>query len=414
VQTAAEPLPLSRTIAPASQDELAALLRGAFESATPVYPIGGGTSLDYGLPGRKPGLGLSLVNLNRVIEYPARDMTITVEAGISMHALAQTLAHEGQQLPIDAPLADRATLGGVIATNTSGPRRFGYGTIRDYVIGITAVDGRGTPFKGGGRVVKNVAGYDFCKLLVGSLGTLGVITQVTLKLKPLPESSALVACTPPDFDAVERLLTTLIQSRTTPAAIEWLVGPDWRDLVAGPNAREAGYLVIGLEGTAVEVRWMIEQLRQEWRDAGIDQSTVFDGDDAKALWSRLTEFPATESPGPVLKATVKPEGTVRFLGQVLAHDRQASIQAHAGNGVIVARCDGLKPVDAARALIHHLQPAATAESGHVVVQSAPEGCELTRQTVWGGAGGDARLMRAVKEQFDPRGLLNPGRFVYGT
>jgi glycolate oxidase FAD binding subunit len=416
VPSTVDPLPLSQSVAPASQDELAAVLRDATAAGTPVYPIGGGTGLDYGLPGRRTGIGLSLENLNRVIEYPARDMTITVEAGIRMRSLAQTLAREGQQLPIDAPVADRATLGGVIATNTSGPRRFGYGTMRDYLIGVTAVDGRGTPFKGGGRVVKNVAGYDFCKLLVGSLGTLGVITQATLKLKPLPEASALVACAPPNFDAAERLLAALVQSRTTPAAIELLVGPAWREAIAvsGHRGDEAGWLVVGLEGTGVEVRWMIEQLRQEWRAEGISETTVLEDDGAMALWSRLTEFPATESQGPVLKAAVIPEGTVRFIGQVLAHDRRASIQAHAGNGVIVARCDGLKPVDMARVLIHHLQPAAVAESGHVVLLSAPEGSELTRQTVWGGAGGDAPLMRAVKEQFDPQGLLNPGRFVYGT
>src|SRR6185295_19830055 len=120
------------------------------------------------------------------------------------------LATERQRLPIDVPQAERATVGGVIATNWNGPRRFREGTVRDYVIGISAVDGRGQPFKGGGRVVKNVAGYDFCKLLTGSFGTLGVITQVTLRLKPIPDQSALLACTVPDLAAAEKLLSALI------------------------------------------------------------------------------------------------------------------------------------------------------------------------------------------------------------
>ncbi|HEY2147298.1 MAG TPA: FAD-binding oxidoreductase, partial [Pirellulales bacterium] len=149
---------MTETITPADQAELAAAVRAAFEAGTPVYPVGGGTSLNYGLPRARPGIELSLAKLNRVIDYPARDMTITVEAGITIAALAATLAAERQRLPIDAPNADRATLGGVIATNWSGPLRYGHGTIRDYVIGISAVDGRGVPFKGGGRVVKNVAG----------------------------------------------------------------------------------------------------------------------------------------------------------------------------------------------------------------------------------------------------------------
>ena len=147
----------------------------------------------------RPGHGLDLTGLSKIVDYTPRDMTILVEAGVRMADLAATLAAEGQQLPIDVPRAAEATIGGVVATNWNGPRRYGHGTIRDYVIGIHAVDGRGVPFKGGGRVVKNVAGYDFCKLLTGSLGTLGVITQLALKVKPLPEQSETVvaACARP-------------------------------------------------------------------------------------------------------------------------------------------------------------------------------------------------------------------------
>src|SRR5205823_15004930 len=135
---------------------------------------------------------------------------------------------ERQRLPVDVPQAERTTIGGVIATNWNGPRRFGEGALRDFVIGIHAVDGRGLPFKGGGRVVKNVAGYDFCKLLTGSFGTLGVITQVTLRLKPIPDQSALVACSVPDLAAAEKLLAALVKSETSPTAIELLAGPEWQ------------------------------------------------------------------------------------------------------------------------------------------------------------------------------------------
>src|SRR5687768_11971396 len=201
-------LPIKKTHAPADQGELASIISEANRAATPLYPIGGGTSLDFGLPAKAPGEGLSLANLNRVVDYPARDMTITVEAGVTMKTLADLLAAERQRLPIDVPQAERATIGGVIATNWNGPRRFGQGTLRDHVIGISAVDGRGMPFKGGGRVVKNVAGYDFCKLLTGSLGTLGVITQVTLRLKPLPEQSVIVGCRISDSEVAEKLLAS--------------------------------------------------------------------------------------------------------------------------------------------------------------------------------------------------------------
>src|SRR6266403_2689729 len=147
-------LPISDTVAPSDQAELASYVHVAFEGATPLYPIGGGTSLDFGLPSKAQGRGLSLAKLNRTVDYPARDMTVTVEAGVTMKALADLLATERQRLPIDVPQAERATIGGVIATNWNGPRRYGHGTVRDYVIGISAIDGRGLPFKGGGRVVK--------------------------------------------------------------------------------------------------------------------------------------------------------------------------------------------------------------------------------------------------------------------
>src|SRR6478736_2819398 len=127
--------------------------------------------------------------------YPARDMTITVQAGVTIARLRDVLKAEGQQLPVDVPFPDRATLGGAVATNASGPRRFGHGTLRDYVIGISVVDDRGEEMKGGGRVVKNVAGYDLMKLYTGSLGTLGIITQLTLKVKPRPEASRWVVIT---------------------------------------------------------------------------------------------------------------------------------------------------------------------------------------------------------------------------
>lgn len=143
-------LPLQKTLAPASIGEVAEMVRMAGEKGTALYPIGGQTAQHLGLTPRREGWGLSMTQLNRVVDYPARDMTITVEAGITLDELAKTLATERQRLPIDVPFPERATLGGVVATNASGPRRYGCGTIRDYVIGISAVDGRGVAFKGGG------------------------------------------------------------------------------------------------------------------------------------------------------------------------------------------------------------------------------------------------------------------------
>ncbi|MBI2825002.1 MAG: FAD-binding oxidoreductase [Planctomycetia bacterium] len=407
---ATTPLPLSETFAPPSPSELAELVAEGCRTGMAMYPMGGGTSISNGLVPKRSGWGVSLANLKRTIDYPARDMTITVEAGVTMAALADQLAREGQRLPVDAPQAADATLGGVIATATSGPRRYGCGTIRDYVIGITAIDGRGTLFHGGGRVVKNVAGYDFCKLLTGSRGSLGVIAQVTLKLRPLVETTALVACELTDFDQAETLLAALVRSKTTPAAIELLAGAAWADdPVLGPtSAATKARLVVGLEGTAAEIDWMTSTLAGEWRELGVQKSHTINGAAADRLWSRLVEFPAAGEPPLAIKASVLPSAVTRFVVTALELAPGCSVQSHAGSGIVLVRVGEFTAADALRLLIAGLQPAAVKAGGSASVLSCPAGTELTHQAVWGPVRPEAAVMRAVKQQLDPAGLLNPG------
>jgi glycolate oxidase FAD binding subunit len=406
-------LPVTETLSPSNPDEVASCIRHACESSTPLYPIGGGTSLDFGMPPKAEGRGLSLSKLNRVIDYPARDMTVTVEAGVTMKVLAELLAKERQRLPVDVPRADQATIGGVIASNWNGPRRYGESSLRDSVIGIGAVDGRGLPFKGGGRVVKNVAGYDFCKLLTGSLGTLGVVTQVTLRLKPIPEQSALMACSLPDAESAEKLLAALIASQVTPTAIELLAGPEWQTAPVladlGQSSPSALYLVVGVEGTGLEVESMLRQLSAEWRELGVEAPLVV-GEGA-LLWQRLIEFPqAGESPL-VLKASVVPSGVTAMVAAARRVDPDCSIQAHAGNGTVIIQLSRFPTGGLSRALVGNLQPAAAAHHGQLVVLSNPSGTEMTHQSVWGATDSPLALMREVKRRFDPADILNRGRFV---
>ena len=211
---------------PTTVAELSAIVKAARVAGHAVYPVGGRTMTGFGLPPTKPGVAVDLTRLNQVIDYPARDMTVTVQAGIRLAELQAVLATENQELPVDVPLPDRATLGGSIAVNASGPRRFGCGTLRDYVIGITLMNDEGEAFKAGGRVVKNVAGYDIMKLATGSLGTLGVITQVTLKVKPKAGASEWLALPCPEAE-VPMVLGILNRTRTRPSAVVLTVaGPD--------------------------------------------------------------------------------------------------------------------------------------------------------------------------------------------
>lgn len=409
---AAEPdapfVSISERVSPTDERGVSDAIRAAAADDAPVYPLGGETALDFGQPAKTPGVGLSLAGMNRVIDYPARDMTITVEAGITMGELARVLAGEGQRLPIDAPLADRATLGGVIATNHSGPLRFGHGTIRDFVLGIAAVDGRGRTFHGGGRVVKNVAGYDFCKLLVGSLGTLGVVTQVTLKVKPLSAARAVVACDVDDLAKGETLLASLVHSATTPAMVELVAGPHWQGAM---ETKRAARLFVGVEGTNAEVDWMRKTLVDELRRDGMTPEAL-DDQDAAATTTALTHF-AAESDGPItVKAAVRASRAIDFIRHVLHVDSAASIQIHAGNGIVVARLPNFAAADVSRQLIGRLQPAAAAAGGHLIVLSADASLGLTRQARWGSLGAALDPMREIKKQFDPADLLNRGRFIY--
>jgi len=410
-------LPLTELVAPADQAAVAEAVRAAAEQGTPLYPIGGGTSLDYGLRPTEPGLGLSLGRLNRLVDYPARDLTVTAEAGMTIAALSKRLATEGQRLPVDVPHADRATIGGVVAAGLPGPRQYGRGTIRDYVIGLRAVDGLGTTFSAGGRVVKNAAGYNLCRLLGGSLGTLGVLVQVTLMVKPMPETSALVACSLPDWETAERLLSALIHSRTLPVAVELLGGPAWQnDPALGPLPQACvGWLVVGLEGSFAEVEWMIGQLREEWRQAGIDSPSAFRGNRADPFWERLSEFP---SPAPddgraefSIQASVLPGDTVGVISRLVRAYPAASILAHAGNGMTLARL-ALEPGRLAALVDKELRPHVSALGGTAVVVSQPPGASLGRETIWGPPRPAQALMQSIKDQFDPKNILNRGRFVF--
>ncbi|QDU94291.1 FAD-binding oxidoreductase [Lignipirellula cremea] len=406
-------LPLTHWEHPDSNESVQDIVRQAYAEQTPLYPVGGGVSLDYGLPARQPGVGLSLQGLNRIVDYPARDLTATVEAGVTLSQLNQVLAQEGQCLPIEAPHGDKATLGGITATAWCGPRRYSTGSVRDFVIGVSAVDGRGESFRGGGRVVKNVAGYDFCKLLTGSLGTLGVITELTFKLRPIPQRSALLACAVADYNQAEGLLASLVHSKTTPAAIELLSGPAWSEL---PGLAEIGaaphprYLVVGFSGSDAEVDWSLKTLRQEWKQQQVEATRVWEQQEAAAMWSALTDFSEGDS-ALTLKATSAPSGTGPLMQQMEMLAPGCSLQAHAGNGVILARYDEFPAEGLSRTLIRRLLPQARAHHGSVVILKNPSGSEMTAQACWGGGEGSFDLMRTVKQQFDPRNLLNPGRFV---
>ena len=326
-----------------------------------------------------------------------------------MKSLNEALAREGLMLPLDVPQQAAATLGGVIATNTNGPRRFGYGTVRDYVIGIEAVNGKGQVFHGGGRVVKNVAGYDFCKLLTGSLGTLGVITQATVKLKPIPEDGVTVIVPLDSPDIAESCMAMLMESPTVPAAIELLYGNVWESWTE--NAKSGLTLAVQLAGTSVELVWGQQRLIGDLKEQGASGATVISGEPQAQLWQAIQEFPAGERELTIQVKTVS-SGAIPVIEKCRQLAPDCIIQSDAGNGVVTVGFPEIPDGGISGVVVNELGPLATSLHGHIETLRCPNPADLTIGTMWGNLSAPDWLQRRIKEQFDPQGILNPGRFVY--
>jgi glycolate oxidase FAD binding subunit len=334
---------------------------------------------------------------DRVIDYPAADMTITVEAGMTIAELNRQLAAQRQWLPVDVAWPDRTTVGGAIAVNAAGPRRYAYGTMRDYLLGFTAVDGSGMTFSGGGRVVKNAAGYNMCRLMAGSLGTLGVITQATLMVRPLPEAVALLACEVPDFDLAEKLLADLVHSPVRPVAVELFAGrahennPLFGPISEGNVAR----LCISFEGLAEEVGWMLDELRQQWTSLGMTSQVLTPNLVTDGFWRWIVELPAD------VRLSVLPSKLIETITEILRTAPDCAIQAHAGDGMIHISGIENNIAENSRGLTAPGELAATPRGLLAHGYCAPDDVSIV------GNSPELRIMQAIKERFDPKNALVP-------
>ncbi|MEO3872264.1 FAD-binding oxidoreductase [Nonomuraea sp. B12E4] len=365
---------------PESVEEVAALLRACAERDLAVVPAGGGTKLHWGRPPERCDVLLDMCCMNEILEHAAGDLVVRTQAGVTMEALAAALAEQGQELALDPPFAEHTTVGGTLATATAGPRAFRYGTARDLLIGITVVLPDGTIAKSGGKVVKNVAGYDLGKLFTGSQGTLGVIAEATFRLHPLPADRRWVTA---ELDRAEvaPVAAALAASQAEPSAVE----VDWPD-PAGPIS-----LAVLVEGTEAEARALaVRELVGKGSVTG----------ERPSWWGLIqrdevlveVRFPTTATRA-VLDAAAETGFALRgspVTGRVLLEPWRP-----VGESELAAAVSGLR---------------ATVESagGRVNVLAAPyAGVER-----WGQVSG-LPLMRRVKERFDPGRVMSPGRFLGG-
>ena len=382
----------------------------AMEHDLAVIPHGGRTMLGLGMPPRRYDLALDLSGLDRVVDYEPNDFTITVEAGMTLAELQRHLAVNGQFLPLDHPRFERATLGGLCAVGRGGLRRNSFGGPRDWLIGMRMVKADGTSIKGGGKVVKNVSGYDLPKLFAGSLGTLGVIVELTFKLRPQPSSDQIVAINAPSFESA------LEAGRAAAQAAPFLNGCVALSKEAATEARGLGAKILhdqpalllranGLESAASEV---LTQALNAVRGTGLDGPERTTGAIVET-WQAVVDLEAQTVLDAVRLRLGLPPANLGRARQILvrALPEATSWTAAADSGLLFVEVPSVD-ADTIKALRNELGPL----QGRLTVESGPP--ELKRACdVWGPAGPGARLMHNIKAQFDPQGILNPGRYVDG-
>lgn len=405
-------------VLPATEDQVGEVLRLTAEHGVTVFPRGGGSHMALGQTPARVDVVLSVERLQQQVAYEPGDMTATVQAGVCLADLQQTLGQHGQFLALDPPATAATTVGGVIAANLSGPRRFLYGTARDLVLGTAVIDAEGIRTKAGGRVVKNVTGYDLNKLYIGSMGTLAVLVELTFKVHPLPSGEVTIGidCTH-DADTLP-LLQLLLQLPLRLNSVELLNAAALQALGqrTGVALPETAYMFLArVEGhpevTASQTQRLMDAL------PGVQLQTpsavyTWKTDEQARLWDGIGEI-LQHAPGVLTKVSLRLADLPMFCDgvQEMSGATPWPLCVHAGSGIAYVNM----PPDDSDKLIEQSQQLDTWVArlhGHRVIERAPLAVKQQCQ-VWGVPGDALSLMQALKTAFDPQHRLNPGRFIGG-
>lgn len=413
-----------RAAAPRTPEELSQLLQTAQREHWAVVPFGSGSRQDLGNPPKRFDLALATTRLDRIPEYEPQDLVVRVESGCRLARLQELLAADRLCLPVVPSAYRQTTLGGMVAANASGPDRYGHGTLRDYLLGVGVIQADGTQTRFGSRVVKNVTGYDMCKLYAGSFGTLGVFYDFYFKLKPLPPMEKTVVGLFRKLPPVRRALSRLLRSPLVPTALELLDGNASRrlDRKLDWSGKIAGYaLAVKFGDLEAAVNWQVKELKEIWSSCLDGDMLVSDAREQARLWDGLREdhFCMAEPPleSVKLKVGILPDQLVQWIEEMEKHlsgiEAPFFLRAHAGSGVIRVYCH-LDPATAQAGrlagLIERWRSLLSAVRGSVVIESGPATLK-NRVDAWGYRYKDLKLMKQIKNRLDPREILNPGRFV---
>ena len=425
-------------VSPASEEEVSAILSLAHNLQVAVIPWGYGHQQHIGLPPRRGEIALSLRRLDRILEYEPADLTVTVQAGCTLGALQARLQSARQWLPYDPPQGAASSLGGLIATNISGPHRYRYGTLRDLVIRTRVVQGDGMAFTGGAKVVKNVSGYDLPRLMVGSFGTLGVITEATFKLQPMLKTSQTVLFSYHSFPAAVAQAAALLSTALVPVAVAVcnanavqalsasLSHLDFPAALPSGDATLAGWLALRFGGVAGEVERQVRETRQLIQSPGYVGEITVPAAAQAAVWQAIADLPAPQGKvgpsrqvGLIAKIALPPQQLPEVSAQVqrMAGAAGLSLQAVAHPAAGILYLIGESPDQAGHTQgaslapwINTLRQDITGREGTVVIEYYTD--QLRQATdIWGPTSSSFPMMVALKNKFDPHRLLNPGRFV---
>jgi glycolate oxidase FAD binding subunit len=412
---------------PGDAQELSEVMKLASSKRLSVVPWGSGTQIGLGAVPARIDLVVGLRRLKRIIDHEPGDLTATFQAGMLLREIQASLHTSDQFLPFDPAGYERATIGGILATNASGPWRHRYGTARDLVIGIRVVHADGTITKGGAKVVKSVSGYDMNKLYVGSLGTLGIILEATLRLYPLPAIERTWIALFLTGEAAACALNRILHSTTVCTKVELLSSVAAQSIGRQadcdfPPGTVAVAVSVGSMPEAVDTQ--IAAIRQLCHQEGAVAGFLVEGSAQDSLWKAICDFPSASGcdwSRVTLKASVLPTQVIDIihLAETLARNLGLESAAISEAGCGIVRLYWMDtpgsvepdPISIAKG-VEDLRNRVARHGGSLVILSAPPAIKAGVD-VWGPVGTALPLMQKLKQQFDSQGLLNPGRFVGG-
>jgi glycolate oxidase subunit GlcD len=382
-------------VTPESIEQVCEVMKLASMNSWTVVPAGAATWLSAGNKLEAINIVLSTQKLTRIIEHEPADLVAIAEAGVALQTFNEELARKGQWLPLDPPDDGRATIGGVVGTGLGGAHQLGYGAPRRHVIGMKVVRADGSLIKVGGRVVKNVAGYDLCKLFTGSYGTLGVIVEVNFKLRPLPfELVTLMANG--DHQHLLDCARKIIAAKLFPVAVE-LLSPD---IAAAIGLAKTGYvLLIKFDGSKNGVGYQAKTASDIIGSSQSSEVEKLQNDDS--IWRRVADMPLKHSAHIILRISVKPADLKPLISEL--ETRKLGLQISIGTGCVrvFAPSENTADISSLRAIAQRL-------GGSLIVENAP--APVKQFDAWGDLGNTTTLMERIKQQLDPDRILSPGRF----